>query len=90
MPLPSRCGVAVCTMEKGSTLVNHLIEEKRISEIGLVVVDELHMLDEPGRGFKLELLLTKMLSQKTIQIIGMSGKVSNFSNIFFNGKNFII
>ena len=76
-----RCQVAICTIEKGATLVNHLIEEKRMSEIGLLVVDELHMIDEPGRGFKLELLLTKILSQKTIQIVGMSATIPNLNHL---------
>ena len=34
----------VCTIEKAHTLFNSLVSEKRTSELGLVVVDEVHML----------------------------------------------
>jgi hypothetical protein len=36
----------VCTMEKAHALFNSLVVEKRLKEIGLVVIDEIHMLGE--------------------------------------------
>ncbi len=42
-PFPTRTHIAVCTIEKGYCLVNSLIEEKRLDEIGLVVVDEVFL-----------------------------------------------
>ncbi|VDM30487.1 unnamed protein product [Hydatigera taeniaeformis] len=53
--------VAVCTIEKANNLVNRLIEDDRLSDLGVVVVDEMHLIGDQHRGYLLELLLTKLL-----------------------------
>ncbi|XP_009293682.1 DNA polymerase theta [Danio rerio] len=87
----SALDVAVCTIEKANGLVNRLIEEDKLDLLGTVVVDELHMVGDSGRGYLLELLLTKIryIAQKTatrnsgqststgVQIIGMSATLPN-------------
>ncbi|KAL2863887.1 DEAD/DEAH box helicase [Aspergillus lucknowensis] len=70
--------IAVCTIEKANSLINTAIEECAIGELGVVVLDELHMLDDEHRGYLLELMVTKLLLlRQDIQIIGMSATISN-------------
>ena len=53
--------IAVCTIEKANSLLNRLLEEKKaLSSLGIVVVDEMHMIGDPHRGYLLELFLTKI------------------------------
>lgn len=58
-------------------MINTAIEECKIGDLGVVVLDELHMLDDEHRGYLLELMVTKiLLLQQDIQIIGMSATLS--------------
>lgn len=83
--------VFVCTIEKSLALIDSLIESDRANEIGLVVVDELHLLGESGRGAILETVLAKIMFIKAgIQIVGMSATIGNMNEIskFLNADQY--
>ncbi|KAL8666691.1 MAG: hypothetical protein Q9202_001229 [Teloschistes flavicans] len=70
--------IAVCTFEKANMLVNTAIEQCTISDLGVVILDELHMIDDDHRGYLMELLATKLLSlERSVQIVGMSATLPN-------------
>ncbi|XP_055530140.1 helicase POLQ-like isoform X2 [Wyeomyia smithii] len=74
--------IFVCTIEKALVLLNSLIETNRATEIGLVVIDELHMIGEERRGAHLEILLTKIQAiEAGIQVVGMSATIGNLNEI---------
>lgn len=89
--------VAICTIEKANSLVNKLLDEGTITELGAIIVDELHLLGDPSRGYILELLLTKIkyVSSKSadvqIQIVGMSATLPNLEVLadWLNAELFI-
>jgi hypothetical protein len=53
--------IAVCIVEKADRLLLELAAQGRLSELDLVVVDELHHLGQKLRGDRLELFLAKMV-----------------------------
>ncbi|KAL3418972.1 DEAD/DEAH box helicase [Phlyctema vagabunda] len=70
--------IAVCTIEKANSLVNAVIDDCSVGKLGVVVIDELHMIDDDHRGYLLELMGTKLLSlEQDLQIIGMSATIRN-------------
>ncbi|MCJ1438761.1 hypothetical protein MMC27_008151 [Xylographa pallens] len=70
--------IAVCTIEKANALVNTAIEDCSINDLGIVVMDELHMIDDDHRGYLMELMATKLLSiEQRTQLVGMSATLSN-------------
>jgi len=77
----------IATIEKAHLLLTCLLEEKRLNEIGMIVVDELHMLgDGTKRGCTLEsfLLLSMIAKRKkyfNARLIAMSATLNNFEQI---------
>lgn len=68
--------VVVCTAEKLDSLIRH--RARWLSKVSLVVVDEIHLLNDVGRGPTLEIMLT--LLRKLVpemQIVGLSATIGN-------------
>uniref|UniRef100_A0A674A3K6 Helicase, POLQ like n=1 Tax=Salmo trutta TaxID=8032 RepID=A0A674A3K6_SALTR len=81
----------IATVEKAHSLINSLIEANRLDNVGLVVVDELHMLGDGSRGAIIEMTLAKMLYvNKSTQIIGMSATLGNVQDLqrFLSADNY--
>ncbi|CAL5332901.1 unnamed protein product [Camellia sinensis] len=49
--LPKDTSVAVCTIEKANSLINRFLEEGRLLELRIIVIDELHMVGDQNRGY---------------------------------------
>ena len=71
--------IGVCTIEKANSLVNTAIDDGSIAKLRVLVMDELHMVDDDHRGYLLELLAAKLLAldDHAVQIIGMSATLTN-------------
>ncbi len=69
----------IVTSEKLDSLLRHGIGWA--DQIGLVVIDEIHLLNSPDRGPTLEILITKMRRIAQPQIIGLSATISNYQEL---------
>jgi len=66
----------VCTAEKLDSLIRHHAEW--LVKVGVVVVDEVHLLNDSGRGPTLEILLTILRDLlREVQIIALSATIGN-------------
>lgn len=72
--------VVVATYEKADSLVRH--RSSFLKDVGLIVVDELHLLSDLERGPRLEVVVTSLmkLSPKA-QRLGLSATVTNYDEI---------
>lgn len=88
--------IAVCTIEKANNIVNKLVAEGKLADIGMVVVDELHEIGTSERGHLLEQMLTKIKFSKKqgtrsepgketepidVQVVGMSATLPNLKEL---------
>jgi len=66
----------ICTSEKLDSLIRH--HTPWLKDVAVVIVDEIHLLNDPSRGPTLEILITLMRKLlKNVQIIGLSATIGN-------------
>ncbi len=66
----------ICTAEKLDSMLRHHVPW--LSSVSLLVVDEIHLLNDPGRGPTLEILLTIIRRVlKDVQLLGLSATIGN-------------
>jgi len=64
------------TPEKLDSLIRHRV--RWIQDVRLLIVDEIHLIDDAGRGPVLEVIITLLRTiLKNIQIIGLSATIGN-------------
>ena len=72
----SKNDIIVCTSEKADSLIRH--NPEWLKSVTTVVVDEIHTMNDVGRGMVLEILIMKLRRIKSdIQIVSLSATVGN-------------
>lgn len=69
----------IITVEKLDSVLRHNPIWTR--DIGLVIADEIHLLNDEGRGPTLEVVLTKLKRETNAQILGLSATINNALDI---------
>ena len=76
----SKYDIIVSTSERADSLIRH--NPSWLSDVGCLVSDEIHLINDSGRGPTLEVTLSKFREiNPTVQIIGLSATVSNSTDI---------
>jgi len=65
----------ITTSEKLDSLIRH--QAPWIRNVATIIVDEIHLLNDPSRGPTLEILLTMLRQLTTAQLIGLSATIGN-------------
>ena len=74
-PYLSNYDLLVLTTEKLDSLMRHNVAW--LNQVKLVVIDEIHLLNDPGRGPTLEVILTILKTRIKPQLIGLSATIGN-------------
>ncbi|KAM0643910.1 hypothetical protein ACHAQF_002094 [Verticillium nonalfalfae] len=62
---------------QANAMINTAIDDCSIKHLRIVVLDELHMIDDDHRGYLMELMATKLISlPQSMQVVGMSATLS--------------
>ena len=69
----------IASNEKMDSLLRHNADW--ISDISLIISDEIHLLNDPGRGPTLEIVLTRLRALTNAQIIALSATIKNADEI---------
>jgi len=79
-PKLARYDIIVCTSEKADSLIRH--GSRWLSSISIVVADEIHLLNDPGRGPTLEVVISRLKKiNPNMQVIALSATIRNAEDI---------
>lgn len=67
--------VIIATSEKFDSLLRH--RAHWVSQVKTVIIDEIHLLNDPTRGPTLEIVITILRELSGIQLIGLSATIGN-------------
>ncbi|MFX0106698.1 MAG: DEAD/DEAH box helicase, partial [Candidatus Hodarchaeota archaeon] len=72
--------IIVLTTERADSLIRHKVDW--FQEIGIIVSDEIHLVNDTSRGPTLEMLLAKVVQAlPSVQIVALSATISNANDI---------
>ena len=71
--------IVIVTSEKLDSMLRH--NPSWINQIGLVVIDEIHLLTSPERGPTLEVTITRLRDLLDFQLLGLSATISNSGSL---------
>jgi len=86
----ARYDIIVTTNEKADSLLRH--RTKWMDDISLVIADEVHLLNEAGRGPTLEIVLARLMQcNPLIQILALSATINNVDELagWLNAKHIV-
>jgi len=69
----------ICSNEKLDSLLRH--DPEWIDDVGLVIVDEIHLLNDTSRGPTLEVVITRLKNRINARFIALSATISNSNEI---------
>lgn len=74
--------IVVATSEKADSMIRH--GNPWLDGIGVLVADEVHMINDPGRGPTLEIAMTKLIRRcRGLQVIALSATISNAEDLAY-------
>lgn len=71
--------IIIASVEKADSLLRH--EAQWFKDIGVVIADEVHLLDDSSRGPTLEVVLVRLLEISRPQVIALSATVNNAGEV---------
>jgi len=79
-PWMGKYDIIVTTNEKADSLLRH--RAKWVSDVSLVVADEVHLLNEPERGPTLEVVLARLMQvNPDVQLLVLSATIKNVEEV---------
>jgi helicase len=79
-PRLGRYDIIVCTSEKADSLLRH--GANWLKEVNVLIVDEIHLINDPSRGPTLEVVIARLRSMnKNIQIVALSATIKNANEL---------